>query len=187
MKPKNKSKSTRLSPAAQKARKVEKQSSDSAKTISSLMSRSRAALEEGDLQTAHDLAFRTCSLLPNDSPNVHPLELLGEIQIELGEFERARECFLEAVRRREGVAAETFELGEEGKFLWLGQLSTEEDAEKWYLKGVEMLQHILERTREEEHRRRIREKVCDVYCSIVELFLTDLWFYYSFSSQLIVV
>src|ERR1700694_3691928 len=101
MKPKALSKSTKLSPAAQKAHKAEK---DTAKTIQSLCLRSRTALEEGELQTAHELASRACGILPKDSPNVHPIELLGEINIEIGEPEQARECFLEAVRRREGVA-----------------------------------------------------------------------------------
>lgn len=180
MKPKDRSKSTKLSPAAQRQRKADRQSSDKAKTISSLILRSRASLEEGDLQAACELAVRACSILPKDSLNVHPLELLGEIQIELGEFEDARNCFLEAVRRRESVPAESFDLGEEGKFLWLGQLSTEDDAEKWYLKGIEVLQSILQRFTSEEQRKLIHEKMRDVYCSLVELFLTDLWFAFHF-------
>ena len=175
MKPKTRSKSTKLSPTAQKARNEEKQSANSEKTIASLISRSRAALDEGDLTAAHDLAFRACSILPKDSANVNPIELLGEIQIELEEFEQARECFLEAVRRRENVASESLELGEEGKFLWLGQMSTGEEAERWYLKGVETLQRVLEKSTNEKEQKLIYEKICDVYCSIIELFLTDLW------------
>src|ERR1700736_135336 len=118
MKPKALSKSTKLSPAAQKAQKSQKKT---AKAIASLCSRSRTALEEGELSTAHDFASRACGILPKDSHNVHPIELLGEVNIELGEIEQARECFLEAVRRREGIASENIEAGEEGKFLWLGQ------------------------------------------------------------------
>ena len=54
MKPKARSrKSTKLSPAAQKARKSEKESTDVTKTITSLIQRSRAALEEGEIETAH--------------------------------------------------------------------------------------------------------------------------------------
>jgi hypothetical protein len=173
MKPKTLSKSTKLSPAAQKAQKVEK---ETAKSIVSLCSRSRTALEEGELQTAHELASRACGILPKDSPNVHPIELLGEINIELGEPEQARDCFLEAVRRREGIAGGSSEAGEEGKFLWLGQLSSEEEAEKWYNLGADALIRFLETTTDEEKRRPIHHKISEVYCSLIELYLTDLWY-----------
>src|SRR5579859_3862686 len=171
MKPKQATKSTKLSPAAQKKAKSEK---DTAKSIQSLCSRSRAALEEGDLSVAHDLASRACAIVPRDSHNVHPVELLGEILIELGEIEQARECFLEAVRRREGVSG--VEPGEEGKFLWLGQLSSEEEAEKWYNLGVEALNKFLESTEDERQKKAIQEKISEVYCSLLELYLTDLWY-----------
>jgi len=171
MKPKAKSKSTKLSPTEQKARK---QDQDSTKSILSLCSRARLSLEQGELSTAHDLASRACALLPKDSPNVHPIELLGEINIELGEIEQARECFLEAVRRKEGSVER--ELGEEGKFLWLGQLSSEEEAEKWYVLGVEVLVRLVDGIAEDEKRQSVREKISEVYCSLIELYLTDLWY-----------
>jgi tetratricopeptide (TPR) repeat protein len=169
MKPKGRAKSTKLSPAAQKTKKNEKD------TIKSLCSRARASLEEGEVQKAHDLASRACTVLPRDSNNVHPIELLGEINIELGELEQARECFLEAVRRREGVPAENLQPGEEGKFLWLGQLSCGEDAEKWYTMGVECLLRLRDVTAEDDKRKYLDEKICQVYCSLIELYLTDLW------------
>jgi tetratricopeptide (TPR) repeat protein len=172
MKPKAKSKSTKLSPAEQKTRK---QDQTSTKSITSLCSRARAALEEGEISTAHDLASRACTILPKDSPNVHPIELLGEIQIELGEIEQARECFLEAVRRKEGSGEK--ELGEEGKFLWLGQLSSEEEAEKWYNLGVQVLLRLIDAITEEEKIKPVKEKISEVYCSLIELYLTDLWYF----------
>jgi tetratricopeptide (TPR) repeat protein len=175
MKPKTLSKSTKLSPAAQKAQKAVK---DTAKAIASLCSRSRTALEEGELTTARELASRACEILPKDSPNVHPIELLGEINIELGEPEQARECFLEAVRRREDVAGGKLEAGEEGKFLWLGQLSSEEEAEKWYNLGADTLIRFIESTTDDEKRKPIHDKICEVYCSLIELYLTDLWYHF---------
>ena len=173
MKPKAKSKSTKLSPVAQKARKT---LTDTAKQINSLLQQSRTALEEGELQVAHDLASKACSLLPADSTNTNPIELLGEINIELENFEPALQCFTEAIRRRENVDPETFELGEEGKFLWMGQLDEGDQAENWYNKGVEILQHLLETSPDDNQRKRIREKLCSTYCSLIELFLTDLWY-----------
>ena len=169
MKPK---KSTKLSPAAQKAKRAEKGSSDTAKTIASLITRSRAALEDGDLEGAHSLVTRACQLLSAESTNVQCIELLGELDIELEKFEEARECFLDAVRRRQNVVPEP---GEEGKFLWLGQLSEGKESEGWYLKGIAILQRILESTEDENIRARARDKLCESYCSVVELYLTDLW------------
>ena len=176
MKPKARSKkSTKLSPAAQKARKSEKESTDTSKPITSLIQRSRAALDEGEVETAHRLASRANLLTPKDSINTQAIELLGELNIELEKFEDARECFLEAIKRRESVGSENFEFGEEGKFLWMGQFSSEEESQKWYLRGIQVLQGILERTTDDEQRTKTREKLCTSYCSVTELFLTDLW------------
>jgi tetratricopeptide (TPR) repeat protein len=171
MKPKSK-KSTKLSPAAQKAKKTEKGTTDITKTISSLIARSRAALDDGDLDGAHSLANRACQLLPPDSKNVQCIELLGELNIEAERFGEARECFMEAVRRREGVE---FEVGEEGKFMWLGQLSEGEEARGWYLRGIEVLKQIREDTNDEGVQKKVGEKLSESYCSVVELYLTDLW------------
>jgi len=173
MKPKAKSKSTKLSPAGQKARKS---AADTTKQINSLLQQSRTALEEGELQVAHDLASKACSLLSTTSTNTNPIELLGEINIELENFESALQCFTEAIRRRENVDPESFELGEEGKFLWMGQLDEGDQAEEWYAKGVDVLHHLLEKSTDDDQRKRIRDKLCSTYCSLIELFLTDLWY-----------
>src|SRR5271169_2269512 len=130
MKPKARSKkSTKLSPAAQKARKAENKSTDTIKTITSLLQRSRAALEDGEVESSHSIASRACLLLPKDSTDVQAIELLGELNIELERFEEAMECFMEAIKRRGKVGPETFELGEEAKFLWTGQLNTGEESQ----------------------------------------------------------
>jgi tetratricopeptide (TPR) repeat protein len=171
MKPKSK-KSTKLSPAAQKAKRAAGASEDTAKTISSLIARSRTALEDGDLDGAHSLAARACQLLPAESPNVQCIELLGELNIEAERFDEARECFLEAVRRRQDVPPNP---GEEGKFLWLGQLSEGEESQTWYLKGIEILKRIVEIAEDENAQKKARNKLCESYCSVVELYLTDLW------------
>ena len=179
MKPKARSrKSTKLSPAAQKARKSEKESTDVTKTITSLIQRSRAALEEGEIETAHQLAYRANLLLPKNSTHVQPIELLGELNIELEKFDDACECFMEAIKRRENVASESFEVGEEAKFLWLGQLSNGETSQKWYLRGIDVLQGILTRTADNELQTKIKiqEQLCSGYCSVTELYLTDLWY-----------
>jgi tetratricopeptide (TPR) repeat protein len=177
MKPKARSKkSTKLSPAAQKARKAENKSTDVTKTITSLLQRSRAALEDGEVESAHAIASRACLLLPKDSTDVQAIELLGELDIELEKFEEATECFMEAIKRRGKVDPETFELGEEAKFLWMGQLSTGEESQEWYLRGIEVLQRILEGTTDDEQRKKIKEKLSTGYCSVTELFLTDLWY-----------
>jgi len=172
MKPKPKSKSTRLSPTLQKSRKTEK---DVLKQAKLYCAQAQAALEEGDLELAAQLALRARNTIPPDSPYVYPLELLGEIRIEEEEFEAARELFLQAIRQRERVAPEVFELGDEGKYLWMGQLSADETSEEWYLKGIEVLQRILGQTVESKQKI-VHEKTCDVYCSLIELFLTDLWY-----------
>jgi hypothetical protein len=179
MKPKQKSKSTKLSPEAQRAKLKAKRTAES---ITDLCSRARSALEDGEIDTAHELATKACGVLKADSPNVHPIELLGEIKIELGEIEQARECFLEAVRRRENVAEQNIEAGEEGKFLWLGQLSSEEEAVKWYNRGVDTLLQLVGTIAGDKQRKPIHQKISEVYCSLIELYLTDLWYAFVLTS-----
>lgn len=176
MKPKGKTKSTTLSPESQKARNRAKVNAKRAKeSVTEKCNMARQALAAGDLDAANEWAMGACKLLNEDSVNTEPIELLGEIRIEMGSLETAKECFLEAVRRREVLPLESLEFGDEGKYLWLGQLSTAEEAVDWYTKGTEILLRILDRVKVKEEQK-VKRKLCEIYCSLVELYLTDLWY-----------
>nr|POE91152.1 putative assembly chaperone of rpl4 [Quercus suber] len=115
------------------------------------------------------------------------LNLLGEICIELGDEEGAREHFAKAVSLDpEGKIPETMGGGAE-KFLWLAQLC--EDGGKtsvhWFERGAKALQYEiaeLERgdvtafTEEQLLMMRVekKRKLANALCGIVEVYMTDL-------------
>lgn len=115
------------------------------------------------------------------------VNLLGEISIELGAVESARDYFEQAVQLDpEGKVPEALGGGAE-KFLWLAQLNEEggKQSVDWFEKGAKALQHEiagLEDGRvpglsEEElliMRVEKKRKLANALCGIVEVYMTDL-------------
>jgi len=118
------------------------------------------------------------------------LNLLGEIHIELGEIDAARECFLRAAEIDEDGDVDEDSGGGAEKFLWLAQLSEEGGKESvgWFERGAAALrrqiQGIIEssRTGVDGNGGQIlemllegkRRKLAMVLCGIVEVYMTDL-------------
>ena len=115
------------------------------------------------------------------------LNLLGEINVELGDVDSARGYFEQAVALDpEGKVPEAMGGGAE-KFLWLAQLSEEggKVSVEWYEKGAIALQMEIEalesgkiRGLDEESLLMMRvekkRKLANALCSIVEVYMTDL-------------
>lgn len=110
--------------------------------------------------------------------------LLGQINLELGEFDTARTCFLKAVAiDQDGTKSEETGGGAE-KFLCLAQLSEDggKDSVKWFEKGVKALQHqaqalenIKNRTDEQELLlEELKQKHAMTLCAVAEIYMTDL-------------
>ena len=115
------------------------------------------------------------------------LNLLGEINVELGDVDEARVYFEHAVTLDpEGKVPETMGGGAE-KFLWLAQLCEEggKGSVDWYEKGARALQYEIEFIEQgrvtglnEESLLMLRvekkRKLANALCSIVEVYMTDL-------------
>ncbi|KAK5108589.1 hypothetical protein LTR62_008165 [Meristemomyces frigidus] len=115
------------------------------------------------------------------------VNLLGEINIELGAVDEARIYFEEAVKLDpEGKVPESMGGGAE-KFLWLAQLSEEggKVSVEWFEKGVLALQHEIATIEngqisgmDEEALLMLRvekkRKLANALCGIVEVYMTDL-------------
>lgn len=114
--------------------------------------------------------------------------LLGEISIELGAVDSARDYFQEAVRLDpEGKVPEELGGGAE-KFLWLAQLC--EDGGKqsvdWFEKGAKALQHEIVQLESGQIHRDLddeallllrvekKRKLANALCGIAEVYMTDL-------------
>lgn len=150
-----------------------------------LLAQASYILQQGDITGSVPLAKRALSLLDPESEAALPaLNLLGEIHVELGEIDSARQYFLQAAAIDEdGTIGEDVGGGAE-KFLWLAQLSEEggQDSVDWYESGASSLriqiQALLDRKKlsaeGEAMLQEKRRKLATALCGVVEVYMTDL-------------
>lgn len=128
-------------------------------------------------------ARRALNLLqPSNEPTVAALpalNLLGEINIELGDPQSAREAFLAAIALdTEGI------LDGAEKFLWLAQLNDEGGAEsvRWFEKGLGVLKREISElecsmgmtTGVADALGEKKQKIANALCGVAEVYMTDL-------------
>lgn len=150
-----------------------------------LLAEASSLLEQGSIEEAVKPAQRALGLLDPESEEALPaLNLLGEIHIELGDIDTARQYFLQAASIDEdGAVGEDVGGGAE-KFLWLAQLSEEggEDSVDWFEKGAislrAQIQALLERKKLDAEMEAMllekRRKLAVALCGVVEVYMTDL-------------
>lgn len=177
-----------------KARKVNAAPSKPTKEI---LAKATAQLEQGDALGAVTLAKEALevALETDDACACAAYNLLGEINVELGEIDTARACFVQAAKLDEdGALAEDLGGGPE-KFNWLAQLSEEGGADSvtWFDKAATVLRaqiQILTDAAAEAKRKgsaygalekeledKIQEKkrkLAETLCAVVEVYMTDL-------------
>ncbi|CAG8950677.1 hypothetical protein HYFRA_00002888 [Hymenoscyphus fraxineus] len=150
-----------------------------------LLAQATATLQQGDILGSAEIAKQALEIYDGDSiASLPALNLLGEIHVELGEIDAAREYFLRAVAiDRDGTVGEELGGGAE-KFLWLAQLSEEggNDSVGWFEKGAGALRIQIQALQE---RRKLdaegealleekRRKLAVALCGVVEVYMTDL-------------
>jgi tetratricopeptide (TPR) repeat protein len=150
-----------------------------------LLAEASSLLQQGSIEEAVKPAQRALGLLDPESEEALPaLNLLGEIHIELGDIDTARQYFLQAASIDEdGTVGEDVGGGAE-KFLWLAQLSEEggEDSVDWFEKGAislrAQIQALLERKKLDAEMEAMllekRRKLAVALCGVVEVYMTDL-------------
>ncbi|KAF4632414.1 hypothetical protein G7Y89_g5716 [Cudoniella acicularis] len=150
-----------------------------------LLAQATATLQQGDISGSAQIAKKALGLLDSDSEEALPaLNLLGEIHVELGEIDTARQYFLRAAAiDDDGTVGEDLGGGAE-KFLWLAQLSEEggNDSVGWFEKGATSLriqiQALLDRKKldaeSEAALEEKRRKLAVALCGVVEVYMTDL-------------
>lgn len=185
--------------AKAKARNQAKKTSatTSTKPPKQLLVEATAQLEQGDALGAITIAKQALdAALDSDDPRAcAAYNLLGEINVELGEIDTARTCFLKAAQLdADGSLAEEMGGGPE-KFNWLAQLSEDGGADSvaWFEKAatclraqVQMLadavaeakrkgsahgaaEEVLEARSDEKKR-----KLAETLCAVAEVYMTDL-------------
>ncbi|KAI9738546.1 MAG: hypothetical protein M1818_005443 [Claussenomyces sp. TS43310] len=157
-----------------------------AQSSTQLLAQATAVLQQGDIEGALPLAKRALKLVEADSIDALPaLNLLGEIHVEFGDIDAARQSFLQAANiDPNGEMPEVLGGGAE-KFLWLAQLSEDggADSVEWFGMGASTLrrqiQNILNTTtvatvETEMILEEKRRKLALALCGIVEVYMTDL-------------
>ncbi|KAK4197501.1 hypothetical protein QBC40DRAFT_285459 [Triangularia verruculosa] len=154
-----------------------------------LLSQAVGMLEVGDAEGAARVASTAYDHIGDNGRQAGAaLSLLGQIHVELGDVDTARQFFLSAVKVDEdGLLPEDLGGGPE-KFLWLAQLSEEggQDSVAWFERGaaalraqVQTLADSLESrplTRDEQEAaiNEKRRKLADTLCAVAEVYMTDL-------------
>lgn len=114
-----------------------------------------------------------------DSANLQALDMLGHICSELGDTQKAKGAFLRAVELSPDVG--------HSKYMYLGQIHTGQEAVDYYTKGIQVLLSALDKQAQatqaqaaaaappdEDAELPTAKDVCVAYCSIAEIYLTDL-------------
>lgn len=154
-----------------------------------LLAQATTLLEEGDPAAAARIALAAHeSIGENGRQAGASLSLLGQIHVELGEIEAAREFFAAAVKADEdGTLPEDVGGGPE-KFLWLAQLSEDggQDSVSWFERGAAALRFQIQTLTESLESRPLtrdqveasmaekRKRLGETLCAAVEVYMTDL-------------
>ncbi|KAK1149396.1 hypothetical protein N8T08_006619 [Aspergillus melleus] len=150
---------------------------------SKLLDQATILLQTGQADGALGLAQQALENAPANSPaQLSALNLVGEIYVELGDIDTAREQFLRAVELDPTGTIPESQGGGAEKFLWLAQLSESggKDSVQWFEKGVSALRHVIEQLEanagpqnaiESDGKKR---KLANALCGVAEIYMTDL-------------
>jgi tetratricopeptide (TPR) repeat protein len=146
-------------------------------------------VETSQPEEALEQAQKLWSIVQNRSAGeaLPALNLLGEICVELGEVDTARQYFQQAARIDPNGTIEGPLGGGAEKFLWLAQLSEEggKESVQWFEKGAETLQRNIIALESGQNlglneeqllmmRVEKKRKLANALCGIVEVYMTDL-------------
>lgn len=149
-----------------------------------LLAHAMQSLQQGDIEAASHLAIQAFRNLDPESTEALPAyNLLGEIHVELGDIDSARQYFERAAAIDDGSISEKLGGGAE-KFLWLAQLSEKggHDSVDWFEKGATTLRTQIQALLDSKSRTTDDEatlvektrKLATALCSMTEVFMTDL-------------
>jgi len=138
--------------------------------VEHLLAQAHENADRLDLQAAVMLCRQACSI---DSTSVEALDTLSEFCLQAGKTEEA----MRALQRSVKLAPE----GRSGRFMYLGQLSTGQDALHWFERGLSMLR--AERTQLQNtsgSRQELQlqwvastQALAAALCTVAEVYLTD--------------
>ncbi|KAI8977155.1 hypothetical protein BDF20DRAFT_821516 [Mycotypha africana] len=135
-------------------------------TVEDLKPRILQNIEDLEYKAAYKFCKKALELEPK---NATVLEMMGQVELELGYYESARKHLLESIQLEPNAGY--------SKYMYLGQMSVAKDAIEAFQKGVDLM--VIERNKlpaDSEDSKVIASKISSALCSMTELYLTDLCF-----------
>ncbi|KAI4265749.1 MAG: hypothetical protein L6R38_009203 [Xanthoria sp. 2 TBL-2021] len=146
-----------------------------------LAAKASALLQTSQADEALPIALKALKQLKKEDDGLRTnslptLNLLAEINLELGNVDEAREYFSHAFQLDpDGLIPESQGGGVE-KFLWLAQLSEDggNDSVAWFQKAITVLRIEISSTSESALKVQRNRKLAAALCSVIEIYMTDL-------------
>nr|XP_057940570.1 uncharacterized protein si:dkey-12j5.1 [Doryrhamphus excisus] len=144
-------------------------------SVEQLLEKTEECMDSFDFEMAGLFCQRALDL---DSNNLQALTMLGHISTELGDTQKAKEVFLRAVELSPDAG--------HSKYMYLGQIHTGQEAVDYYAKGIQILLSVLDTQEQNTAQAEAAAPVgaepelptvkdaSVAYCSIAEIYLTDL-------------
>lgn len=144
-------------------------------SVQQLLQKTEECMDSFDFEMAGLFCQRALDVEP---ANLQVLDMLGHIYSELGDTQKAKEAFLHAVALSPDVG--------HSKYMYLGQIHTGQEAVDYYTRGIHVLLNALEKQEtttaqagaaaqpDEDPELPTEKDVSVAYCSIAEIYLTDL-------------
>ncbi|XP_078109177.1 uncharacterized protein LOC144519705 isoform X1 [Sander vitreus] len=145
-------------------------------SVQQLLEKTEECMDSFDFEMAGLFCQRALDV---DSTNLLALDMQGHICSELGDTQKAKGAFLRAVELSPDVG--------HSKYMYLGQIHTGQEAVDYYTKGIQVLLSALDKQAQttqaqagaaappdEDTELPTAKDVCVAYCSMAEIYLTDL-------------
>lgn len=145
-------------------------------SVQQLLEKTEECMDSFDFEMAGLFCQRALDV---ESTNLQALDMQGHICSELGDTQKAKGAFLRAVELSPDVG--------HSKYLYLGQIHTGQEAVNYYTKGIQVLLSALDKQAQttqaqagaaappdEDTELPTAKDVCVAYCSMAEIYLTDL-------------
>nr|XP_020504163.1 probable assembly chaperone of rpl4 isoform X2 [Labrus bergylta] len=144
-------------------------------SVQHLLEKTEECMDSFDFETAGLFCQRALDV---ESNNLQALDMLGNIHSELGDTQKAKEVFLQAVQLSPDVG--------HSKYMYLGQINSGQEAVNYYTRGIQVMLSALEKEEqtkpqaaaaappEEDPERPTAKDISVAYCSIAEIYLADL-------------
>ncbi|KAM6935954.1 uncharacterized protein PEZ65_006220 isoform 3-T3 [Lycodopsis pacificus] len=145
-------------------------------SVQQLLEKTEEYMDSFDFEMASLFCQRALDV---ESTNLQALDMQGHICSELGDTQKAKGAFLRAMELNPDVG--------HSKYMYLGQIHTGQEAVNYYTKGIQVLLSTLDKQAQttqaqagaaappdEDTELPTAKDVCVAYCSMAEIYLTDL-------------